>query len=254
MGLGGLRDSETVAAVPVRFYEGGGWREGTAALIGERDLEIFVNGVFWRSVSSSGLHPEELAAGLLFTSRVIAAKGDILDLRHDGEAGRVRVAIKNIPQGEGRPSVVPGPVPDAPLSRPPKPDLPEPETILSLMERMVEAATLHDRTRGTHAAALADRGGLAVVREDVGRHNCIDMLAGWALFQGADPGGMWVFRTGRLSRDIVEKLLTMGVRVVCSLGVPTSSALDAAVSGGLMVIGSVRRDRLTLFTPQPTGD
>ena len=89
------------------------------------------------------------------------------------------------------------------------------------MERFLGQACLHEETGGTHAAALARNGKILVVREDIGRHNTIDMLGGYALLHGVDCRDAVILRTGRVSSEIVHKIRRLGVPLVCSLSVPT---------------------------------
>jgi FdhD protein len=123
-----------------------------------------------------------------------------------------------------------------------------PGAILNLMERFLEQARLHEETGGTHAASLVQNGEILVVREDIGRHNVIDMLGGYALLNGADCSGDAIFRTGRVSSEIVRKILRLGVSLVCSLSVPTTRAVEMARGAGMKLIGSVRRDRMKIYS------
>jgi FdhD protein len=116
------------------------------------------------------------------------------------------------------------------------------------MEDFLRKARLHDTTGGTHAAALADAGEILVVREDIGRHNAIDMLAGYVLLHGINCSGAMVFRTGRVSAEIVGKLWNMGIQLFASLSVPTSEAVRLAADAGMTLVGSVRGGRMKIYT------
>jgi FdhD protein len=120
--------------------------------------------------------------------------------------------------------------------------------VFDLMERFLRQARLHEETGGTHAAALARNGEILVVREDIGRHNTIDMLGGYALLHGVDCRDAVILRTGRVSSEIVHKIWRLGVPLVCSLSVPTTQAAEMARGAGMTLIGSVRRGRMKIYS------
>ena len=123
-----------------------------------------------------------------------------------------------------------------------------PEAVLDLMERFLRQARLYEETGGTHAAALARNGEILVIREDIGRHNAIDMLGGYTLLHGVDCRGAVILRTGRVSSEIVHKIWRLGVPLVCSLSVPTTQAVEMARGVGMTLIGAVRRGRMKIYS------
>ena len=122
--------------------------------------------------------------------------------------------------------------------------------IASLPGRMRAHQALFDRTGGLHAAALFDHhGALLALREDVGRHNALDKLFGWALLEGLLPlHGALVCVSGRASYELAQKCVVAGVSLLAAVSAPSSLAIDVARRFDLALAGFVRDGRFNLYT------
>lgn len=105
------------------------------------------------------------------------------------------------------------------------------------------------RTGGLHATGLFSPGGeLVVSREDVGRHNAMDKVLGWALRHGHVPlHGFVLCVSGRLSFELVQKAAVAGAPVLVGVGAPTSLAVELATSQNLTLGGFARGDRVNIY-------
>jgi FdhD protein len=124
------------------------------------------------------------------------------------------------------------------------------EVIYGLPDRLREAQGLFESTGGLHAAGVFTADGeLECLREDVGRHNAVDKLVGWALMEDRLPlTDRILLVSGRASFEILQKALTAGVPVVCAVSAPSSLAVDVAERFGMTLVGFLRGRRFNLYS------
>jgi FdhD protein len=131
------------------------------------------------------------------------------------------------------------------------PDWPDPpldrELLAGLPDRLVQPGFA--RTGGLHATGLFDTAGtLLCVREDVGRHNAMDKVVGWALGQGMVPlASRLLCVSGRLSFELVQKAAVAGAPVLVGVGAPTSLAVELARDRNLTLCGFARKGRVNVY-------
>lgn len=122
-------------------------------------------------------------------------------------------------------------------------------TIRDAMASMHPAQVLNEATRAMHAAGFwTQERGLVVLREDVGRHNALDKLAGAMACAGLAAEDGIVVLSSRISLEMVQKAAILGAPVVAAVSAPTSLAIQIADSSGITLIGIARSDGFEVFT------
>ncbi len=128
-------------------------------------------------------------------------------------------------------------------------EVPGPDVVRRLPEALREHQSVFSRTGGAHAAALCDADGtLLVVREDVGRHNAVDKVAGARVLGGASAAASCLLVSGRAGFELVHKAVSAGVGSLVAVGAPTSLSAQLARDSGLVLYGFTRADRCVRYT------
>lgn len=124
------------------------------------------------------------------------------------------------------------------------------QTLLQLPDSLRENQTIFEKTGGVHAAGLFDgKGQLICLREDVGRHNAVDKVVGWALMEGRLPlSGTVLQVSGRASFELVQKAALGGIEMLSAVGAPSSLAVDLADRAGLTLAGFSRGQSINIYT------
>ncbi|GAA3362221.1 MULTISPECIES: formate dehydrogenase accessory sulfurtransferase FdhD [Saccharopolyspora] len=263
----------TVRRPVLRVTESGS-RTRPDTLAAEEPLEIRVNGRALSVTMRTPGHDVELAHGFLLTERVIADKDDLHSARYCDSPGPDGRNTYNVLDILLAPGVTP---PDTSVERnfyttsscgvcgkaaldsvrlstrhSPEHDPLEitPETLAALPDRLRAAQKVFDSTGGLHGAALFDGdGNLLVCREDVGRHNAVDKVLGWAVLERRVPlRGCVLMVSGRASFELVQKAAMAGVPLLSAVSAPSSLAVELAAEQGMTLVGFLRGSSMNVYT------
>jgi FdhD protein len=264
------RKPRSVDLTQVTEWEDGKSRRKEDFLAAEEPLEIRIGEDPLSVTMRTPGHDLELAAGFLLTEGLIQRRAQIVALEADaGKAGENRgnvvlakLAAEAAPDLEkmrrhffaasscgicGKASI------DSVRARTlvaPNPNFRlDPEVLVRLPEKLRESQAVFGRTGGLHAAALFDGAGeLLVLREDIGRHNAVDKVIGWALLEERVPlGNTILLVSGRGGFEIVQKAIVAGLPVVASVSAPSSLAVQLARELGQTLIGFLRGRRFVIY-------
>ncbi|OZD61364.1 sulfurtransferase FdhD [Rhodococcus sp. 05-340-1] len=243
-------------------------------LVVEEPLELRVNGAALAVTMRTPGHDVELVHGFLLTEGVIASGADIAAARYcdgvdDEGANTYNVLDVTLAEGVAPPETgvernfyttsscgVCGkgsldairlrtqhsPVADSVVVTS--------ATLSGLPDTLRAAQKVFDTTGGLHAAALFTADGeMLVLREDVGRHNAVDKVVGWAVTNDRIPlQGTVLMVSGRASFELAQKAVMSGIPILAAVSAPSSLAVDLATESGLTVVGFLRGRSMNIYS------
>lgn len=227
----------------------------------ETQIDVFVNDVKMATLVSSPAAYKELAIGYLLSEGILCKYADLLELSCDTEEKVVKVyttetlSVKdnacyrqvNSCAGKGKQgldlnngAMISQPIDVAVQFRP--------EQFFTMLERLESQCTTFHLTGGTHSAALGCQGELLVMYEDIGRHNAVDKVLGYAFLNQIPVDDKCLVLSGRVAAEILLKAARSKIPLVLSRSASTLRAVDLAERMGITVIGFARGERFNVYS------
>lgn len=262
--------------IRVRKFDAGRWSDAPDAVVTEEPLQLLLDGEELSVVMRTPGQDIELALGLLYAEGVLRALDDVREIRISAESGEQEAGV-----GVDA-SIVESNQVDVHLARPPRrkperamlassacgvcgavliedlrrdlsvlgagPRL-DPSLLPSLVEKLRTGQGVFETTGGLHAAGLFSSVGERIcVREDVGRHNAVDKVAGRMLLDGGLPARHAVLVvSGRAGYEIVQKSISAGIPVLAAVGAPSSLAVALSREFNQTLVGFLRGERFNVY-------
>ena len=229
-------------------------------VIREYVLPIKINGKPFFDIVCTPDQPENLAAGYLFTQKIVTDKAEIAGIEFDKNNFEVRITLcekaanrlntmDKAPKRKGSSGGLLFPESNSGGNSPGADKLRITcGEVLGLIRQHHEKSSLFKQTGAVHSCAICNKNDIVRFYEDIGRHNAFDKMAGDILLNRMDTAGGIVTASCRISLEILQKIKTSSFSIVISNAAPTLSALQAAESSGITVVGFARNHRCNIYT------
>jgi FdhD protein len=262
-----LSDDSTTSSRVHTFANGAPEHERMDSVAVEAPLEVWIGGKSATVLMRTPGHDEELVRGFLFSEGIIARIGDIVSIGRPpnlagpqvgnvitvklGATRNLRALDRNFYSSSscgvcGKKTIasleVRAPASNSRLRV-------QRSVLAGLPHRLRAEQPTFAKTGGVHASGLFTAlGELVAVREDVGRHNALDKLIGWALAAGKIPlSDHLLLVSGRVSYEIVQKAVCASLPLIAAVGAPSSLAVELAERFNLTLVGFLRPDTLNVY-------
>lgn len=254
-----------IVSVPRTVWRDDGASEGSRTIPEETPIALTYNRATHAVMLATPADLEDFAVGFSLSEGIIRTAADIgeLDIVSVPDGIELRMTLKGerldaLTQRQRRLTGPSGcglcgldslagalrPVADVPAG-----NLFTPEMVQAAMASLPAAQRLNQQTRAVHAAAFwTVAQGLLALREDVGRHNALDKLAGALARQGISAASGLLLLSSRVSVEMVQKAAALGAPIVVAVSAPTALALRVADAAGITLIGIARQDGFEIFT------
>jgi FdhD protein len=243
----------------VKFSEGS-FREAELTAIQEVPLTIYLNGDEVVTLLCTGKYPKFLAVGFLKSDGLVTELSQLRDIQVKEEPDRIIVRVetlhsplelqrleRSITSGCGKGTnftrnveTISSATVMAKLSV-------TPEQLFRLAAELDERSTLYRATGGCHNASLATSEGILIFREDIGRHNAIDMICGECFLDNVPTEDKLIVTTGRIASEILLKVMRLGVPILVSGSAATRFSIDLARRTNMTLIGRVRQGHMVVY-------
>ena len=244
----------------VAEFKGGRFQEARVTAIQEVPLTIYLNGHEVVTLMCTGKSPEFLAVGFLKSDGLVTDRKQLKGVHFEEEPERLRVNVetshdpfklqrleRTITSGCGKGTnfernveIITSTSITAKLAV-------TPGQILRLAAELDERSSLYRATGGCHNACLATSEKILIFREDIGRHNAIDMICGQCFLDDIPTEDKLIVSTGRIASEILLKAMRLGVPILVSMSAATRFSIDLARRSNITLIGQVRKGRMVVY-------
>ena len=257
-------NTEHFASANIVVYDRSGKRvEKPQWVTREKPVTLYLNGREIVTLLCAGHHLDELAAGFLYAEGFLRAPEDILSIDIDHEAGTVKLSAgeddsvaerlwqkRTISSGCAKGSLFYYSL-DALLAKPVKSDIRVAAArVIDRLEDLNHLSQTYRLTHGVHNTALADQERIILFRDDIGRHNAVDMIVGHVFMNRIPLEDKMLLTTGRLTSELLIKAAKVKMPVLVSRNAATSLAVELAASLGVILIGYARAGKITVYSGQ----
>jgi FdhD protein len=241
--------SHTAQIIKCRKLSGGRFSPAEASVIIERELPVYVNGPHLFTACIAPGMEKEFVAGYLFGQGFINRVSDIdsLEIENGGAKVTLKKRKDTLPEiMKASYRIVSGGGKTAYFDASNFPEIHSSlklnkKDIFQAMNKLFEKASLYRETEGVHAAGLFTPQGLPLcIAEDIGRHNTLDKVIGYALLNKIDCRNVFLVSTGRMASEMVTKICRLGIPLVATKTAVTDKGLEIGQKCGLTIIGFVR--------------
>jgi FdhD protein len=257
-----LPEEKVCSVVTKVFHREGHGIERSQWLIKEQPVTLYLNGREIVTLLCAGHHLDELAAGFFYAEGFLEKAADLESLEVNEAEGKVNLRIRaddslterlwqkrTVTSGCGKGSLFYYSL-DALLSRPIAGSTMRVSAsgVLDRVEDLNRLSDTYRRTHGVHNSAVADEDRILLFRDDIGRHNAVDMIVGHFFLKDVSLEDKLLITTGRLTSEILIKAAKVGIPILVSRNTATSLAVELARSLNVTLIGYARGGRFTVYT------
>lgn len=243
-------------------YQNNELSECNEAVVNEKMIHVFVNGKQLLNLIALPEHIKYLIAGFLLTECIIHKAQDIKSFvfNKSSMSSEVLLAenlpavlsekVKSVTTGCGKGITFVSPLQTGFFKPLTDENKFKAEEIINVMRKLQRHSDLFSQTGGVHSAALVSDGEIKFFADDIGRHNAVDKVAGWKLFNQTtlDSECNMLVSTGRMSSEIITKVCRARIPLIVSPSAPTSGSLQLAESLGITMIGFARSSRFNIYS------
>lgn len=245
----------------ITSYDNGTVKHIQDAVVEEYPLTIWFNEVELATMVCSPNALDELAAGFLLSEGLVRQASDLAGVEFRPEDGSLRISSaapiapaaarprRHITTGAGKSGTDFRFVNAAGQITPNQSEVRyNAAHLLEMIDLLQQRSATFVLTGGVHSAALADQAGMLCMYEDIGRHNAVDKVLGYALLNSIPVQDKILLLSGRIASEILLKAARAGVPLVLSRSAPTGLTIDLATGLNITVVGFARGKRLSIYT------